>query len=90
MLVGLVTTETGGGHSKNAPFCVTVTGVVTVGWALNGVVLGCLLLALVTIRGSDVLVMASLDVTGATHELNGTSDSTESTLTIVGVEVLFD
>ena len=89
MLVGLVTMVTGGGHSKNAPFCVTFTGVVTVGWTLVGVITGGLLLEELTITTgcSDVLVTGSLDITGVTLELN---DLTESTLTIVGVEVLFN
>ena len=63
MLVGLVTMETGGGHSKNAPSC--VTGVVT-RWALVGVASVGILCDVVTMIGSDALVVdGRLEVTGA-------------------------
>jgi len=96
MLVGLVTIETGGGHSKNAPFCVTFTGVVTIGWALDGVVsVGALSLDVAKItKDSGALAIAlgtvSVDVTGLVDEVNTTSDSPDSTLTIAGVVVGFD
>ena len=102
MLVGLVTMVTGGGQSKNAPFCVIITGVVTAApffvIATGVVTPGCIFVEgaslhllddVVTTMCCDDLAIASLDVTG-THELNVTSDPAESILTMVGVEVLFN
>ena len=97
MLVGLVAIATGGGHSKNAPFCVTFTGVVIIGWALDGVVSeGTWLLDVAKITiGSDALATAlgtpSIDVTGLVDKVNTTFDSPDFTLTIAGeVAVGFD